>query len=420
MSASSTSCARRWPSARASPTSRCSRCASQLMEWTKRLGMDDRFTERYLNEGFSGGEKKRNEILQMAMMEPDVAVLDETDSGLDIDALRAVADGHRRGPRATRPELGILLITHYQRILDHLTPDVVHVLLDGRIVADRRPRARRAASRPRASTRSRTRRQDAPSTSRARRRRASRPTSRSSSAQVNGKRLVYLDSASSSQKPHAVLDAMDDYYRDVLRQHPPRRLHDRRGGHRRVRGRARQGRRASSTPRHPHEIVFARNATEAINLVAYSWARANLARGRRHRAHAHGAPRQRRAVAHARRRARRRAALDPAHRRLPPRPHRPRRSCSTAPSSSRSPRCRTCSAPSTTSARSPTPPTPPARSCSSTRARPCRTSPSTCRRGTPTSSRSPRTRCAARPASARCGPAASCSRRCRRSSAAAR
>ena len=105
-----------------------------LMEWTKRLGMDDAFTERYLNEGFSGGEKKRNEILQMAMMEPDVAVLDETDSGLDIDALRAVADGIGE-VRSARPELGILLITHYQRILEHLAPDVVHVLLDGRIVA---------------------------------------------------------------------------------------------------------------------------------------------------------------------------------------------------------------------------------------------------------------------------------------------
>ncbi|MET0276294.1 MAG: Fe-S cluster assembly ATPase SufC [Acidimicrobiia bacterium] len=105
----------------------------ELMEWTKRLGMDDTFTERYLNEGFSGGEKKRNEILQMALMEPDVAVLDETDSGLDIDALRAVSTGIGE-IRNVRPTLGILLITHYKRILDHLTPDVVHVLLDGRIV----------------------------------------------------------------------------------------------------------------------------------------------------------------------------------------------------------------------------------------------------------------------------------------------
>ncbi|MBK5287886.1 MAG: Fe-S cluster assembly ATPase SufC [Acidimicrobiia bacterium] len=104
-----------------------------LMEWTKRLGMDDQFTQRYLNEGFSGGERKRNEILQMAMMEPEFAVLDETDSGLDIDALRTVADGVNI-VRESRPEMGILLITHYQRILDHLTPDVVHILLDGRIV----------------------------------------------------------------------------------------------------------------------------------------------------------------------------------------------------------------------------------------------------------------------------------------------
>ena len=106
----------------------------QLMEWTKRLGMDDRFQERYLNEGFSGGERKRNEILQMALMEPDLAVLDETDSGLDIDALRTVAHGINE-VRAARPDLGILLITHYQRILEHLTPDAVHILLGGRIVA---------------------------------------------------------------------------------------------------------------------------------------------------------------------------------------------------------------------------------------------------------------------------------------------
>ena len=105
-----------------------------LIEWTKRLGMDERFTERYLNEGFSGGERKRNEILQMALMEPDVAVLDETDSGLDIDALQIVAHGIEE-VRSERPEMGILLITHYRRILDHLTPDAVHILLGGRIVA---------------------------------------------------------------------------------------------------------------------------------------------------------------------------------------------------------------------------------------------------------------------------------------------
>src|SRR4051795_4222678 len=104
-----------------------------IMEWMKRLGMDPAFADRYLNEGFSGGEKKRNEILQMAVLEPALAILDETDSGLDIDALRVVATGVQE-VRKDRPEMGVLLITHYQRILDHLTPDRVHILVDGRIV----------------------------------------------------------------------------------------------------------------------------------------------------------------------------------------------------------------------------------------------------------------------------------------------
>lgn len=104
-----------------------------MMEWMGRLGMDPAFADRYLNEGFSGGEKKRNEILQMAILEPDFAVLDETDSGLDIDALRLVANGVQE-VRNERPELGVLLITHYQRILDVLTPDVVHIMIDGAIV----------------------------------------------------------------------------------------------------------------------------------------------------------------------------------------------------------------------------------------------------------------------------------------------
>ena len=107
----------------------------QLMQWTARLGMDSRFQERYLNEGFSGGEKKRNEVLQMAMLEPVMAVLDETDSGLDIDALRQVAAGIEE-VRKDRSDLGLLLITHYQRVLEYLRPDAVHVLIDGRIVAN--------------------------------------------------------------------------------------------------------------------------------------------------------------------------------------------------------------------------------------------------------------------------------------------
>ena len=105
-----------------------------IMEWLERLNMDPSFAERYLNEGFSGGEKKRNEILQMAILEPEMAILDETDSGLDIDALTIVANGVSK-VRQENPDLGVLAITHYQRLLDHLDPDFVHVILDGQIVA---------------------------------------------------------------------------------------------------------------------------------------------------------------------------------------------------------------------------------------------------------------------------------------------
>jgi Fe-S cluster assembly ATP-binding protein len=95
------------------------------------LGMDPKFLNRGVNEGFSGGEKKRNEILQMAMLEPELAILDETDSGLDIDALKAVA----QGVNALRsPDRAIVLVTHYQRLLDYVEPDFVHVLSNGRII----------------------------------------------------------------------------------------------------------------------------------------------------------------------------------------------------------------------------------------------------------------------------------------------
>ena len=100
------------------------------------LRIDPGFTKRYLNEGFSGGEKKRNEILQLAMLRPEIAVLDETDSGLDIDALRIVADG----VNALRsPDRGFLIITHYTRILRYVRPDFVHIMLDGRIVREGGP-----------------------------------------------------------------------------------------------------------------------------------------------------------------------------------------------------------------------------------------------------------------------------------------
>lgn len=100
------------------------------------LDMNDSMTERYLNQGFSGGEKKRNEILQMLMIKPTFGILDEIDSGLDIDALRVVS----RGVNAMRSDnFGALMITHYQRLLNYIVPDVVHVMMDGRVVKDGGP-----------------------------------------------------------------------------------------------------------------------------------------------------------------------------------------------------------------------------------------------------------------------------------------
>jgi Fe-S cluster assembly ATP-binding protein len=104
---------------------------TKMREKMALLHMDEGFASRYVNEGFSGGEKKRLEMLQLAMLEPEIAILDETDSGLDIDALRIVAEGVNA---MLSPDIGVLLITHYQRLLNYITPDVVHVLAEGRIV----------------------------------------------------------------------------------------------------------------------------------------------------------------------------------------------------------------------------------------------------------------------------------------------
>jgi Fe-S cluster assembly ATP-binding protein len=109
---------------------------TDLLAAMEDLKVPRELASRYLNDGFSGGEKKRVEILQMAMLKPKIAVLDETDSGLDIDALRIVANGVNR---LVGPETGALVITHYQRILDYVTPDFVHVFVDGRIVAEGGP-----------------------------------------------------------------------------------------------------------------------------------------------------------------------------------------------------------------------------------------------------------------------------------------
>ena len=102
-----------------------------LKEKLKLLGMDESFATRYLNEGFSGGEKKRCEILQLAILQPRIAVLDETDSGLDIDSVKIVAEGVNR---LVGPEMGVMIITHYQRILRYIKPDHVHILMEGRVV----------------------------------------------------------------------------------------------------------------------------------------------------------------------------------------------------------------------------------------------------------------------------------------------
>jgi len=103
----------------------------RLKEKMSLLGVEDPMVNRYVNQGFSGGEKKKNEVLQLAVLEPDIAVLDETDSGLDIDSLKAVATGVSQ---LVGPHLGVLLITHYQRILNYITPDRIHVMMEGLIV----------------------------------------------------------------------------------------------------------------------------------------------------------------------------------------------------------------------------------------------------------------------------------------------
>jgi Fe-S cluster assembly ATP-binding protein len=105
----------------------------ELIDRMELLDVDPTFAERPVNDGFSGGEKKRNEILQMAMLRPSMAVMDETDSGLDIDALKVVAHGVN-ALKEERPEMSVLLITHYQRLLNYIKPDVVHVMVDGKIV----------------------------------------------------------------------------------------------------------------------------------------------------------------------------------------------------------------------------------------------------------------------------------------------
>ena len=116
---------------------------SMMREKRKLVSIDSKLVNRSVNEGFSGGERKRNEIFQMAMLEPSFCILDETDSGLDVDALRIVAEGFNK---LRKPDTSAIIITHYQRLLDYITPDVVHVLLDGHIVKTTLLRNKRTGS----------------------------------------------------------------------------------------------------------------------------------------------------------------------------------------------------------------------------------------------------------------------------------
>ena len=190
------------------------------------------FSSRYLNEGFSGGEKKRLEILQLALQRPEIAVLDETDSGLDIDALNTVA--HGVNTVAGETDLGVLIITHYQRILHLVQPDsrVDHVRRAdrqaGRLGARRAARAR--------GLRLGARRGGGGGIAMG----ALADTALAHEfPSLDRDGLVYLDSGATSQTPRVVLDAMDDYYAPPPRQRAPRRLSAGRRGDRAVRGRAR-------------------------------------------------------------------------------------------------------------------------------------------------------------------------------------
>ena len=276
------------------------------------LKMDDSFAARYVNDGFSGGEKKRLEMLQMAMLEPEFAVLDETDSGLDIDALRIVAEGVNA---MLNPDMGVLLITHYQRLLNYITPDFVHVLAAGRIVTSggkdlalrleeegygpilreagletdvpddaltvpQEPEAGRGrpmttVTRPGSDTRG----PDGGPVARPLDPRApARPTSRSSTRRSTGTRW----STSTPRRPRRSRWSCSRRWTpttaSTTRTSTAGSTRSARRRPRRTRRPARASARLIGAP-DAHEIVFTRNATEAINLVAYSWGRRNIGRG---------------------------------------------------------------------------------------------------------------------------------------------
>ncbi len=220
---------------------------NKMREKMAMLRMDEGFASRYVNEGFSGGEKKRLEMLQMAVLEPEMAILDETDSGLDIDALRIVAEGVNA---MLSPNLGVLLITHYQRLLNYITPDVVHVLAQGRIVKSggkdlalrledegygpilreaglAAERARRGAARPEGPARRARARGGRPLGGRDDHGASRRPSPTGAldpdalrrdfpilEQEIHGHPLIYLDSASTQPEAAGRHRRDDDYYRE--------------------------------------------------------------------------------------------------------------------------------------------------------------------------------------------------------------
>ena len=260
------------------------------MDWMKRLGMDSSFVDRYLNEGFSGGEKKRNEIMQMAILEPELAILDETDSGLDIDALRVVARGIRE-VRVDRPSMGVVLITHYQRLLDEVTPDHIHILVDGRIVAtggmelaEQLERDGYDAFRPTAGAGATS---GVPAGAGGSTRELSTMTLDVATIrkefpildrEIDGAPIVYLDSGNTSQKPRQVIDAMSNFLEQSYA--PINRSSYRLAGE--ATDAYEHGRQSIArfiNAPSADEVVFTKNATESINLVAQTWGRTNLTAG---------------------------------------------------------------------------------------------------------------------------------------------
>ncbi|TMK33678.1 MAG: Fe-S cluster assembly ATPase SufC, partial [Actinobacteria bacterium] len=171
-----------------------------------RLGIEDAMVQRYVNQGFSGGEKKRNEVLQLAVLEPSLAILDETDSGLDIDSLKLVAESVNE---LAGPELGVLIITHYQRMLNYITPGFVHVMMQGKIVKSGGPELAheledKGSRRMTRSTKDRTKGLHEMSTFDVEAVRRDFPILERT---FDGKPLVYLDSGATSQKPVQVIEA---------------------------------------------------------------------------------------------------------------------------------------------------------------------------------------------------------------------